>query len=128
MTDIEWGCGMPMALRRDLISLAFLMHGLGMIGGVYFVFTTKSWFAALFGSASALARVVAGVLWIVSGIAFVAAAWGFMTTAVWWPTAALVAALLSLVGIVLWAGKVPAGTYVGAALDVAVIVYLLFLK
>jgi len=106
---------------RWLVPLAVAAHAIGMIGGVYFVFTTKSW---LLGTGMP-ARVLVALLWVVSGVLLLAAAWGFYTQTAWWPTTALVGAPLSFLGIVLWAGAIPPGTYVGAALDVAIVVYVL---
>lgn len=109
-----------------IVPLAFVMHGLGMIGGVYFVATGRPLIASTIGSGSLLmaARLVTSALWVVSGAAFVAAAWGVWTDAEWWRTAAWVAAPTSVVGIALWAGAVPPGTYVGAGMALAVIVAL----
>ena len=107
------------------VPAAFIIHGIGMIGGVYFVFTTKSWFGEALGSALIVARIVTALIWIVSGVAFVAAGWGFWHDLEWWRTAAWIAAPTTLAGIALWAGVIPPGTYVGGAMAVAVIVALL---
>lgn len=114
-------------LVRYVVSLAFLMHGLGMTGGVYFVFANRSWLLSAIGGGRATMLII-GLLWVISGIAFIGSAWGFFQGAEWWRAWAAVAAPTSLAGIILWAGAVPPGTYVGAALDLAVIVYLLALR
>jgi hypothetical protein len=66
------------------VPLAFLMHGLGMIGGIYFVFTGQGWLAkSLGGGALIAARVVTAAVWLISGVAFVAAAWGLWKDLDW---------------------------------------------
>ena len=106
------------------VPFAFIMHGLGMIGGLYFVFTTRSWFGAALGGAVLAARLITALIWVVAGVAFAAAGWGYWHDLEWWRTAAWVGAPASLVGIALWAGPIPPGTYVGAAMSLAVIVAL----
>ena len=112
-------------ILRWAVPLAFLMHGLEMIGGVYFIFTGQGWLAKLLGgSALTAARAATAAVWIVSGVAFVTAAWGFWKNLDWWRTAAWLAAPTTLVGVGLAAGAVPPGTYVGAAMAIAVVVAL----
>ena len=106
------------------VPVAFIAHGLGMIGGIYFVFATKSWFGGLFGDALLVARILTALLWVVSGVAFVAAGWGYWHQLEWWRTAAWVAAPTSIVGIALWAGPIPVGTYVGGLMAAATLVAL----
>jgi hypothetical protein len=118
--------------RTDLFRwaafLAVLVHGIGMVGGVYFVWATRGWLAnALPTRALTLARVVVAILWAVSGVLLIGAAWAFFRDLAWWRPWALLGAPLSLAGILLWAGRdLPPGTYVGAALDVAVVAFVLF--
>lgn len=107
------------------VPLAFLLHGLGMIGGIYFVFTGAGWLAkSLDGGALTAARVLTAAVWLASGVAFVAAAWGFWKDLDWWRTATWIAAPTTLVGVGLAAGAVPPGTYVGAAMAVTAMVAL----
>lgn len=108
-----------------LVPAAFILHGLGMIGGAYFIFTTESWFGSAFGSALVVARVPAALVWVVSGVAFVLAGWGYWHGLEWWRTAVWIAAPTTLVGIALWAGQIPVGTYVGGAMAAATLVALL---
>lgn len=109
---------------RWLIPLAVAMHGLGMIGGVYFVFTARS---AILGG-NAVARALVAAMWVISGVALLWAAWAFYQGSDAWRTPGLVGATLSLFGIALWAGSIPPGTYVGAVLDVAIIAYALMTR
>jgi len=108
------------------VPAAFIIHGIGMIGGVYFVFTTKSWFGEMFGDAIIVARIITAIIWIVSGVAYIAAGWGYWHDLEWWRTAAWIAAPTTLAGIALWWGVIPPGTYVGAWISGALIAALIF--
>jgi hypothetical protein len=105
------------------------LHGLGMIGGVYFVATSRGWLAGALGGEGALvllARVVVGLVWVASGVLLVGAAWAFFKDLSWWRSWALLGAPLSAAGIVLWAGgTVPPGAYAGALFDVVILGYAL---
>jgi hypothetical protein len=114
-------------LVRTLVSLALLVHGLGMIGGAVWLAVPKGRHQG-FGDSWLLARagrtvqsVVAVVLWGTSGLAFVAAAWAFWSSAPWLDSAILVGAPTTLLAVVLWAGSVPIGSYVGAAFAAAML-------
>lgn len=108
-----------------LVPAAFVAHGIGMVGGIYFVFTSKSWFGDAFGDGLMLARIIAAIVWVVSGVAFIAAGWGYWQQTEWWRTAAWVGAPTTLIGIALWAGSIPPGTYLGGLMAAATIVALL---
>ncbi len=113
-------------ILRWAVPLAFLMHGLGMIGGVYFVFTKASWLTKALGADAAFnpPRLLIAVIWLVSGVAFVLAAWGFWKDLEWWRTALWIAAPTTLGSVGMAAGAVPPGTYVGAAMAAATMVAL----
>ena len=112
-------------ILRWAVPLAFLMHGLGMIGGVYFVLAGQGWLArSLGGGTLTTVRILTAAVWIVSGVVFIAAAWAFWKELDWWRTAAWLAAPTTLAGVGLAAGAVPPGTYVGAAMAVAAMVVL----
>ncbi|MBE0475637.1 MAG: hypothetical protein IBX62_00845 [Coriobacteriia bacterium] len=110
---------------KTIVAAAVGLHGLGMVGGVYLVFTTRSWLARVSPGGIVLAGFVA-TLWAASGLLLVGGAWGYYSGAEWFRAWLLAGAAISLAGIILWAGRIPPGTYVGALLDVAVIVWLLF--
>lgn len=120
---------------RYLISGAFLMHGLGMLGGAIMVALVgeaaerngfgQSWLLSKGGAA--LQSTLGVLIWGAAGAGFVAAAAGFYLDQAWWTNAAWVGAPATLLAIALWAGAVPPGTYAGGALAVATIVYLLVL-
>jgi hypothetical protein len=114
-------------LVRTLVSLALMVHGLGMIGGAVWLAVPKGRHQG-FGDSWLLARagrtvqsVVAVLLWGTSGLAFVAAAWAFWSSAPWLDSAILVGAPTTLLAVVLWAGSVPIGSYVGAAFAAAML-------
>lgn len=113
---------------RLIAPLAFIAHGVGMAGGVYFVLTQKGWPVAVLGEGAAgwAARVLVALLWVVSGVAFVAAGWLLYRGDEAWRTWAWVAAPATLLGATAWAGGFPPGVWVGAAMAVAVLAYLLF--
>ncbi len=114
-------------LVRYLVSFAFFMHGLGMVGGVYFVFTSKGWLLNALGG-GLFTRGAIALVWIVSGLAFVASAWGVLTGQAWWQTTAWVAAPTTIIGVLLWAGGAPPGVYAGGVLALATLVYLIFAR
>jgi hypothetical protein len=59
-----------------------------------------------------------GVLWLLAAI-------GFWQGANWWHLTAWIGSVFTLLAIGLWAGSVPAGAYVGAALAAGTVVYLI---
>lgn len=116
---------------RWLVIGAFGMHGLGMIGAAGYLpwsirspkgdFIGASW---LLGGAT-LAILVGVVVWLIAGAGYVAAAVGFWQGAEWWRSAAWAGAAFTLIAIALWFRSVPFGVYVGGALAVGTIVYLI---
>lgn len=115
---------------RWLVTGAFGAHGLGMLGAAGYLpwsmrgpksdFVGASW---LLGS-GVPAIIVGVVLWGVAGVGFVAAAVGFWQGAEWWRLAAWAGSVFTLAAIALWAGSVPAGVYLGGALALGTIAYL----
>jgi hypothetical protein len=105
------------------------MQGLGMLGGVYFVATSQGWLAKALGGEGGVvtaARVLVGLMWLVSGVLLVGAAWAFFKDLEWWRTWAVYGAPLSAAAIVLWAGgTLPPGAYAGALFDVLILGYAL---
>lgn len=113
---------------KTLVSAAIALHALGMIGGVYFVFATKSWLARLVPAESALmvVSVLVAILWVGSGVLLLGGAWGFYGGTSWFRPWLIAGAALSIVGIALWAGRIPVGTYVGGLLCVGILVWQIF--
>jgi hypothetical protein len=120
-------------ITRWIVSGAFLMHGLGMVGGAIMTTVAKARDDRGFGRSwllSGLSRpievVLGALLWGAAGLGFLVAAAGFLGGNSYWATAAWVGAAATLVAVALWAGAVPPGTYVGAALAIAVIAALVW--
>lgn len=115
---------------RWLVTGAFAAHGVGMIGAAGYLpwsmraakpdFIGASW---VLGSA-ALAVAIGVVVWAIAGAGFVAAAIGFWQGFGWWRLAAWIGSAFTLLAIALWAGSVPFGVYVGGALALGTIGYL----
>jgi hypothetical protein len=87
-------------------------------------FVSASW---LLGSGTP-AVLVGVVVWAIAGIGFIGAAVGFWQGAEWWRSWAWVGSIFTLVAIGLWFGSVPVGVYVGGALAIATIVYLVVVR
>ena len=113
-----------------LVTGAFAAHGVGMIGAAGYLpwsvrdpkgeFIGASW---LLGGGF-LAIAIGVVVWAIAGAGFIGAAIGFWQGAPWWRPAAWIGSVFTLLAIALWAGKVPFGVYVGGALAVGTIGYL----
>jgi hypothetical protein len=119
-------------VTRWLVTGAFAMHGLGMVGASGYLpwsirsekgdFIRASW---VLGS-GALAAAIGVAVWLVAGAGFLAAVYGFWQGAPWWRVAAWIGSAATLIAIALWVRAVPFGVYVGGALAVGTIAYLLF--
>lgn len=124
------GDEMDSGTMKWLVTGAFAAHGLGMLGAAGYMpwsirspkqdFVGASW---LLGN-GVLAIVIGVTLWSVAGAGFVAAAVGFWQGAEWWRLAAWVGSAFTIAAIALWAGHVPFGAYVGGALAIGTIGYL----
>lgn len=113
---------MPDGMMRLILGGVLLVHGLGhggAIGALWWVNArpgteTGGWAAARLWVAPTItgnaATVIAVSFWTVAMIAFVVAAlgfWGVVVPAAWWRPAAVIGAVVSLVGITLFAGTWP---------------------
>ena len=112
-----------------LVTGTFGLHGVGMLGAAGYLpwsirkgdFVGASW---LLGSGAA--AIAIGVLvWAIAGVGFVGAAVGFWQGAEWWRQWAWVGSIFTLAAVGLWFGSVPFGVYVGGALAIATIGYLI---
>jgi hypothetical protein len=127
-------------LTRVIVAGVLLLHGLGHAGALGALawiglrggdagpwLPAKSWLVASLPSSTATA--IAATFWIVACVGFVAAAAGFwFELGEWWRAVAVVSALVSLVGIVLFFGTWPTfNTIAALAVDVAVLVAILWL-
>lgn len=118
---------MDQDLVRYLVTGAFAMHGIGMIGAAgYLPFDRKGSFIGaswLLGSGAA-ATVLGVLIWGIAGAGFAAAAWGFWNADAWWRSAAAVGSIATIIACVVWVGKIPVGVYVGGLLAAGTLVYL----
>lgn len=114
-----------------IVTGAFAAHGLGMVGAAgYLPWSVRNPSGDFIGSSWLLGNgvpaIIIGVLvWALAGAAYVAAAVGFWQGADWWQLAAWIGSGATLLAIGIWMGSVPFGVYVGGALAVATVVYLL---
>lgn len=121
---------MHTGIVKWLVVAAFALHGLGMAGAaVYLPWSMRSPSADLVGASWLLGKgvwaiAVAVTVWMAAGSGFIAAAVGFFQDAAWWRSCAWLGSFFTLAAIGLWAGNVPAGVYVGGALAVGTIGYL----
>ena len=122
---------MDAGIVKWIVAGAFGAHGLGMLGAAgYLPWSIKDPEAKFVGASwllgnGILAVVVGVIVWAIAGAGFVAAAVGFWQGAEWWRIAAWVGSIFTLAAIGLWAGSVPFGVYVGGALALATIGYLI---
>lgn len=114
-----------------MMFVAWLAHGIGTLAnvvstaGVNIGFPKKPPRLGILTSSPM--RYVAAFVWLVVAVCYIAAAVGLITGAPWWPTAARVAAPLSIVMIVLYWPAVPPGEqYGGQLVNVATVAYLVF--
>jgi hypothetical protein len=135
---------MPDLLVRLIIAGALLLHGLGhggALGALIWIgarpgtdtsgwHAARSWLAA--GLSTGTATTVASVFWILSLVGFVATAlafWGIGLPGEAWRPLAIVSALVSMAGIVLFFGIWPMfNTLAALAMNVAVLVALLAMR
>ena len=110
-----------------------LVHGIGHIMGflaawtsVPMGFSTEPWvFSNQVSMSSAIGRVF-GLVWLLALAGFLAATVGLLQGQAWWPTLAVLAALISIAVILPWWNTVTPGSKFGAlAVDVLVLAALL---
>lgn len=129
---------MPDGLWRVVLGGILLLHGIahgGAMGALWWIAArpgteTGGWEAARLWAApttdDGAATVIAVAFWTAALLAFVVAALGFWGVAVapeWWRPAAAIGAVISLVGIALFAGTWPMfNTLAAVAVNVGVLV------
>jgi hypothetical protein len=122
---------MDAGIVKWLVTGAFALHGAGMVGAAgYLPWSMRSAKADFIGASwllgsGVLAIAVGVIVWAAAGAGFVAAAIGFWQGSEWWRLAAWVGAGATLLSMSLWFGSVPGGVYVGGALAIGTIVYLI---
>ncbi|MEX1071638.1 MAG: hypothetical protein WEC37_03340 [Anaerolineales bacterium] len=120
-------------MLRIILIGAVLLHGLG-----HFLFaaplwgisgnwgqSTRSW---LLGAGS-IARISGSLIFVAAMLGFVAAAWGMYAGLEWWRTVAIIASLVSLIGIILfWSSPIPAGVLPASAFNISILVSSLLVR
>ena len=115
-------------ILRILIVGALLVHGVGHILG--FWMPSRSWLMPNAGEP--FLRTLSSILWVLAALGFVLSCLGFLDIVVpadWWRPLAVVFALVSLLGLVLFWGTWPAFNTIGAlSMNVAIMVTQLWLR
>jgi hypothetical protein len=113
---------------RILIAGALFVHGIGHTLG--FWRPTSSWL--LPGVSTSTLKIISSIFWVLSTAGFLAATLSFLGIALpgdWWRPLAIVFAIISLAGLILFIGNWPAFNTVGAiGFNVAVLIALLWLN
>ena len=121
-------------LTRYLITAAFILNGLGMLGAALTLPVAlqkpdqpfgHSWLLRRFGVQTE--AVVGTILWGLAGIGFIGAGIGFFMDASWWQLFAWVGAPANIAAIALWFAAVPPGTYVGGMLAALTLGWIAFM-
>jgi len=121
-------------LTRYLITAAFILNGIGMLGAALTLPVAlqkpdqpfgHSWLLRRFGVQAE--AVVGTVLWGLAGIGFIGAGIGFFLDASWWQLFAWVGAPANIAAIALWFAAVPPGTYIGGMLAALTLGWIAFM-
>lgn len=118
---------MSIQMLRILIAGALFVHGVGHVLG--FWLPARSWL--LPSVPESTLRIMSSVFWILVALGFIVSCLGFLGIVVptnWWRPAAVIFAVVSLLGLVLFWNTWPAFNTVGAlAMNIAVLVTQLWL-
>ena len=116
---------------KYLVAFLLIMHGLAHIAGPLGFWTSgpqafaeKPWLFSQGITPRSTVGWLFGLLWLVAVVGFVGTGVGLLFGQAWWPTLAVAAAAVSLVAIVPWVRVVPPGAWVGACLDLVILVTL----
>lgn len=112
-------------MLRVILSLVIAAHGIGhvlflvpLLGAVDWGQSTRSW---LFTDAST-ARIIGSILWIMALIGFGAAVYGLLSQQPWWRSAAVIAAVVSTGGLlVFWASPVTSPVVAALIVDAVIV-------
>jgi hypothetical protein len=122
------GVTMSTNTLRILIAGALLVHGVGHTLGLFM--PARSWLMPNAGES--VLRTVSRILWVLAAAGFILSCLGFLGVVVpadWWRPLAVVFALVSLLGLVLFWGTWPTFNTIGAlAMNIAVLVTQLWLR
>ncbi len=112
---------------RILVAGALFVHGIGHTLG----FWKPAQAIPIVKFTGPQIRLIGGILWVLVAAGFVISAMGFygiIVPASWWRTAAIIFAVISLIGLLLFARNWPIFNFIGAsAMNIAVLVALLWL-
>jgi hypothetical protein len=113
---------------RILIAGALFVHGAGHTLGLFM--PARSWLMPNVGEP--VLRTVSRILWVITAVGFILSCLGFLGVVVpadWWRPLAVIFALVSLLGLVLFWGTWPTFNTIGAlAMNVTVLVTQLWLR
>jgi hypothetical protein len=113
---------MPSQTIKVLIAGALLVHGVGHTLG--FWMPARSWL--LPNASETTLRVVSSIFWAAAALGFVASAlsfWGILIPGDLWRQIALVFAVVSLLGLILFIGNWPTFNTIGAfGMNIAILV------
>jgi hypothetical protein len=119
---------MPIQTVRLLIAVALFVHGIGHTLG----FWKPARSLPLVKFSATQLSLVGGVIWVLVAVGFVVSAMGFygiIVPATWWRPVAILFAVISLIGLVLFGRSWPVFNFIGASvMNVAVLVALLWLN
>ena len=111
---------------RILIAGALFVHGVGHTLG--FFKPARSWILSFLGKPAL--RIIANILWSLAALGFILSCLAFLGVIVppdWWRPLAVIFAVVSLIGLILFIGNWPLFNTVGAlALNVIILVALLW--
>lgn len=119
---------------RYLISAAFVLHGLGMLGaGLYLPIAMRSegdfgrsWLLSRWGER--FSAITGTILWGLAGLGMMGAGVGLFLGASWWTAFGWLGAPATILAIALWFGAVPMGAYAGGILAALLLGALVFMR
>ena len=113
---------------RILIAGALFVHGIGHTLG--FWRPAHSWLLSRLGEPAL--RIIANTIWTLAAVGFVLSSlgfWGVLVPTDWWRPLAVIFAIISLIGLMLFWGTWPIFNTIGAlGFDILVLVALLWLR
>ncbi len=119
---------MSLQTIRILIAGALLVHGIGHTLG----FWKPAHSLPLLNVPEPVLKLAGGIIWILVAVGFIVSSMGFyglFVPAHWWRPLAVIFAVISLVGLVLFGRSWPIFNFIGASgLNIAVLVALIWLQ
>jgi hypothetical protein len=120
---------------RIAIGLIIIAHGIGhilfllpLLGIVDWGQSTRSWLLSNLGGTT-LTQIVGSLIWLAVISGFTLAVVGMLTQQDWWRALALIASVISLVGLILfWSDKASSSAFFAAGFNIAVLFLLLVVK